>query len=89
MSMPMTIEEVAALMPPEAIAPAGAYLAHTTCSINGETLFVGPNHISRLAVINTRGIHAESITAETIAEQLDEIMSTAEAQVTDISTRLT
>jgi hypothetical protein len=76
-------------MPPEAIAPAGAYLAHRSCTVNGETFFVGPNHLSRLAVINTRGITGESMTPENIAERLDEIMDTADAQVTDVHTRLT
>jgi hypothetical protein len=90
MKMPPEVtEQAAALMPPEAIAPAGAYLAHASCALNGETFFVGPNHISRLAVINTRGIKDETITPETIAERLDEIMDTADAQVTDVHTRLT
>jgi hypothetical protein len=40
-------------------------------------------------VINTRGIKGETITPETIAERLDEIMDTADAQVTDVHTRLT
>jgi NAD(P)-dependent dehydrogenase (short-subunit alcohol dehydrogenase family) len=90
MKMPPEVtEQAAAFMPPEAIAPAGAYLAHASCALNGETFFVGPNHISRLAVINTRGIKGETITSETIAERLDEIMDTADAQVTDVHTRLT
>ena len=89
MSMPPEVtEQAAVLMPPEAIAPAGAYLAHASCALNGETLFVGPNHISRLAVINTHGIKGETITPETIAARLDEIMDTADAQVTDVHSRL-
>jgi hypothetical protein len=36
------VEQGAAAMPPEAIAPAGAFLAHASCPLNGEILFVGP-----------------------------------------------
>jgi hypothetical protein len=68
-------------MPPEAIAPAGAFLAHASCPLNGEILFVGTAHISRLAVIQTHGISAAPITAESIGERLDEIMDTADSQV--------
>ena len=90
MNMPPEVtEQAAALMPPEAIAPAGAYLAHHSCTVNGETFFVGPNHISRLAVINTRGIKGEAITAESIGERLDEIMDTADSQVAEVGHRLT
>jgi len=90
LSMPReVVEQAAAAMPPEAIAPAGAFLAHPSCPLNGEILFVGPGHISRLAVIQTRGISAATITTENIAERLDEIMDTADAQVTDVFHRLT
>lgn len=89
MNMPSEIVgQAPVIMPPEAIAPAGAFLAHSSCTLNGETLFVGPNHISRLAVVNTRGIRAESLTAEAIAERLDEIMDTADAKVADVHSRL-
>ncbi len=77
-----------ATMPPEIVAPAGAFLAHPSCTLNGETLFVAPGDVSRLAVIKTRGISAETITAEDIASRLDEIMDVTDAAVTDVYHRI-
>ena len=86
---PEASTQAAAAMPREAIAPAGAFLAHASCTLTGETMFVGPDHISRLAVIDTRGITAESLTAESVAERLDEIMDVTDAQIPTVGDRLT
>lgn len=81
-------EQAVVLMPPEAMAPVGAYLAHASCRLNGETLFAGPDHVSRLAVINTHGIRGEAFTAEAIADRIGEIMDPAGATVIDATMRL-
>jgi NAD(P)-dependent dehydrogenase (short-subunit alcohol dehydrogenase family) len=64
-------------------APAVAFLAHESCPLNGEVLQGGMNTVTRLAVIRTKGIAQEGITAEIVAEHLDEILDVTDATVTD------
>jgi NAD(P)-dependent dehydrogenase (short-subunit alcohol dehydrogenase family) len=91
MAMGASLEQAAQaplMMPPAVIAPAGAFLAHSSCPLNGETLFVAPNDISRLAVIKTRGYSAEQVMPEDIVEHLSEIMDATDASVTDVLHRI-
>ncbi|RAV10355.1 short-chain dehydrogenase [Mycolicibacterium sp. GF69] len=78
-----TMAEINAGMPPELCAPAAAFLAHQSCSLNGEVLLTGMGGVSRLAVVRTQGIWKQSLTAEDIAENLDQIMNVDDAYVTE------
>jgi NAD(P)-dependent dehydrogenase (short-subunit alcohol dehydrogenase family) len=66
---------------PEGVSPAVVYLAHESCPLNGEVLICGGGRALRLAAIETKGITREKMTPEDIAESLDEVMDTADAQV--------
>jgi hypothetical protein len=84
LSMPKEVmAEINASMPPELCSPAAAFLAHESCPLNGEILQVGMGGVARIAVVRTQGISKSPLTAEDIAANLDEIMDTRDARVTD------
>jgi NAD(P)-dependent dehydrogenase (short-subunit alcohol dehydrogenase family) len=84
LSMPKEVmDQINASMPPEMCAPAAAFLAHESCPLNGEILQVGMGGVSRIAVVHTPGIAKSPLTAEDIAENIDAIMDSREARVTD------
>ena len=85
---PEVREQAPLMMPPAVVAPAATFLAHRSCRLNGETLFVAPNDISRIAVIKTTGYIADEVSTEDIAEHLDEIMDLTDAFVTDVYHRM-
>jgi NAD(P)-dependent dehydrogenase (short-subunit alcohol dehydrogenase family) len=68
-------------MTPDGVSPAVVYLAHESCPLNGEVLICGGGRTVRLAVIETTGLTREEMTPEDIAENLDELMDTSDAQV--------
>ncbi|GAA3146619.1 SDR family NAD(P)-dependent oxidoreductase [Planomonospora alba] len=70
---PGTVEFMHEHMPPELVAPVGAYLVHQDCAITGEVLNAAGGYVSRLVVVNTPGIHEPELTPETVAERLAEI----------------
>lgn len=78
-----TMSEINASMPPELCAPAAVFLAHESCALNGEVLLTGMGGVSRLAVVRTQGIWKQPLTAEDIAENLEEIMTVDDAYVTE------
>ena len=80
------MDEINASMPPDLCAPAAAFLAHESCPLNGEVLLIGMGNVSRIAVVRSQGVFKTSLTAEDIAENLDQIMDLNDAQVTE-STR--
>ncbi|KLO31397.1 hypothetical protein ABW16_00545 [Mycolicibacter heraklionensis] len=79
------MDTINASMPPELCAPAAAFLAHEDCSLNGEVLQVGMGGVARIAVVRTAGVMKTPLTAEDIAENLEEIMSISGAQVTAVT----
>jgi len=81
-----TMDEINASMPPDLCAPAAAFLAHESCPLNGEVLQVGMGGVARIAVVRAQGIWKQSLTAEDIAENLDQVMDLSDAYVTE-STR--
>ena len=84
MSLPEEVmDQINASMPPEMCAPAAAFLAHESCPLNGEILQIGMGGVSRIAVVHTQGIAKSPLTAEDIAENIDAIMDTRGARVTD------
>ena len=54
--------------------------------LNGEVLQVGMGGVARIAVLRSQGIFKQPLTAEDIAENLDQIMDLSDAYVTE-STR--
>jgi NAD(P)-dependent dehydrogenase (short-subunit alcohol dehydrogenase family) len=69
-----TLDKLAGAMAPEQCASAAVYLAHRSCSLNGELLQVGLGGVARLAVVQSQGIWRESLTAEDISNNLDAIV---------------
>jgi hypothetical protein len=69
--------ERAALLPPDAIAPVVAFLAHRACTASGQILSVGGGHVSAVLVSVTRGITDPQLSAETVRDRLDEIFDPA------------
>jgi NAD(P)-dependent dehydrogenase (short-subunit alcohol dehydrogenase family) len=63
-------------MTPELVAPAVAWLAHESCTLNGEMLIALAGRVARARVVETRGIYRPDWTIEDIAAQLDGISNT-------------
>src|SRR5262249_25379754 len=78
------IEVARRMLAPELNAPVVAFLAHESCPLNREVLQGGMNSVSRIALIRTKGLAHEGITAEEVAERLDEILDVTDATVTDV-----
>ena len=66
---------------PEGVSPAVVYLAHESCTLNGEVLICGGGRALRLAAIESKGITREKLTPEDIAENLEQVMDTTDPQV--------
>jgi hypothetical protein len=77
------MDQINASMPPDLCAPAAAYLAHKSCSLNGEVLQAGMGVVARIAVLCSNGFAKQGITAEDIADNLEKVMSLEEARVSD------
>lgn len=84
-SMPGISDEAAAhfrgLMPPEAIAPVAAYLAHADCAISGECLAVGGGRVTRYLIGETPGIVRPALSPEIVRDELAAIMDPAGYQL--------
>ena len=78
------VDSILARMNPDLVAPAAAYLAHESCTVNGEVLVAGGGDVFRLTPIVTRGISQESLTVEDVAEHIDAIMNIDDARVPPI-----
>jgi hypothetical protein len=74
---------ILATMTPEMCSPAVAYLAHESCSLNGEVLQVGMDTVSRLVIVHTEGIAKPGLTPEDVAEQIDAIVDPTVLRITD------
>jgi hypothetical protein len=84
-----SIKAVNASMPPDMCSPAAIYLAHESCSLNGEVLRVGMGSAARLAVVHTEGLTKDPITPEDIADNLGIILDVDGAHVTDSASMAT
>ena len=67
--------------PPELVSPAMAYLAHESCTLNGEIIVCGGGEAKRLALLETRGIQSDDMTPEFIAGHLDQLLDLADADL--------
>lgn len=84
MSMPMDVmDQINASMPPGLCAPAVAFLAHESCPLNGEVLQTGMGGVARIAVVCAKGISSPSISAEEIADRIDEVLDVSDGYVAE------
>jgi NAD(P)-dependent dehydrogenase (short-subunit alcohol dehydrogenase family) len=69
-------EEVVAKiqLDPALVSPAAVYLAHQSCTLNGEILVAGAGQVLRLALVKSAGIYDEHVTPEQIAENIEQIL---------------
>ena len=66
-------EDLVYQMGPHQVAPAVAYLAHESCSLNGETLSASGGRVGRAFMGVTKGIYEDELTVESVAERIDEV----------------
>jgi len=72
-------------MRPEYVSPAVAFLAHESCTLNGEVIVCGGLLAKRLAVIETRGLtFTDGVTPEDLAAQVDQLMDPTDAEVVTV-----
>ena len=82
---PEFLEQAKKTMPPEINTAVSCYLAHQSCSLNGEVLHVTPERVSRLAVIRTKGISQDGLSPEKLALAIGDVTDPTDAEVTDLS----
>ena len=73
-----------ARMDPDLVAPVAAYLAHESCSLNGEVLVAGGGDVFRITPLVTLGISKDQLSIEDVAGNIDSIMSTENGRVPPI-----
>lgn len=69
------------LLGPERVAPVVSYLAHESCQLTGEILSVAAGRVARVFIGVTDGYYDPELTAESVAEHLDEITDTTTFEV--------
>jgi NAD(P)-dependent dehydrogenase (short-subunit alcohol dehydrogenase family) len=65
--------EAGKAMDPELVTPVVVYLAHRSCERTAHIYSVGAGKVSRVFIGVTKGIEDAALTAETVAEHIDEI----------------
>jgi NAD(P)-dependent dehydrogenase (short-subunit alcohol dehydrogenase family) len=73
--------DVMQLFAPELVSPAAVFLAHESCTLNGELIVSGGGQVQRIAAVMTKGISHEQMTPEVVAENLEALMDMTDAQV--------
>ena len=66
-------EDLVYQMGPHQVAPAVAYLAHESCSLNGETLSASGGRVGRAFMGVTKGIYEDELTVESVADRINEV----------------
>jgi NAD(P)-dependent dehydrogenase (short-subunit alcohol dehydrogenase family) len=59
---------------PELVSPAAVFLAHESCTLDGEVLISGGGQVMRVALVANEGLSSANMTPEHIAEHLPELM---------------
>jgi NAD(P)-dependent dehydrogenase (short-subunit alcohol dehydrogenase family) len=72
--------EVMQRFAPELVSPAAVFLAHESCTLNGELLVSGGGQVHRIAAVMTKGIGHEQMTPEVVAQNLAALMDMTDAQ---------
>jgi NAD(P)-dependent dehydrogenase (short-subunit alcohol dehydrogenase family) len=83
-----TFSEVTESFVPDLVAPAAAYLAHESCTLNGEVLVAGGGQVLRMAIMQTQGINSPPLTIEDVASNLDAVMDMTDATLMETEVRL-
>lgn len=66
---------------PDLVSPAAVYLAHRSCELMGELLISGGGQVMRLTIMESVGITSDALTAELVAEKIDQILAMDGAQL--------
>ena len=74
----MTEGQIDESMAPELISPLVAYLCHASCAVTGQAYSVGGGRVSRVFLGMTTGVTDSALTAEMVADRIDEIDDTRE-----------
>ena len=74
----MTEGQIDESMAPELISPLVAYLCHASCGVTGQAYSVGGGRVSRVFLGMTTGVTDSALTAEMVADRIDEIDDTRE-----------
>ncbi|MBS0578271.1 MAG: SDR family NAD(P)-dependent oxidoreductase [Proteobacteria bacterium] len=61
-------------LPPAAVAPVAAYLAHESCTLRGEVLSAAGGSVRRYLIGETAGFRAQDLTPEILADNLARIL---------------
>ncbi len=77
------LQAILAALAPEMCSPPLVYLAHESCTLNGEVLQVGMDTVSRMLVVHTEGIAQPGLTPEDVAERVDAIVDPTRLRITD------
>lgn len=70
---------------PEFASPAAVFLAHDTCRLNGELRVAGGGQVQRIILQMTQGIGSDALTPEFVAENLDAILDSTNAQLIGVN----
>ena len=73
---------------PVRVSPAVVYLAHESCTLQGELLVSGGGYVLRLALVEAQGIHDENITPEMVAENIDKVLDITDGQLMNAASRI-
>jgi len=71
--------------PPEQVSPVMAYLAHESCTLNGEIIVAGGGQAMRLALLETQGIQSDDMTPEFVAEHVDQLLDLKDANLIEVA----
>ena len=69
---------------PVRVSPAVVYLAHESCTLQGELLVSGGGYVLRLALVEAQGIHDENITPEMVVENIDKVLDITGGQLMNV-----
>jgi NAD(P)-dependent dehydrogenase (short-subunit alcohol dehydrogenase family) len=82
------VERIMAMMRPELVAPAAAFLAHESCNLAGEVLVAGAGQVQRLILSATKGIYEAALTPEYISANVSEMLDTTDATLIGVNTEI-
>jgi hypothetical protein len=68
-------------LPPAAVAPVVAFLAHPECKLSGEILTAAGGRVTRMVFSETRGYRDDHLTPESVEAHLDDIFDQTDARV--------
>ena len=70
---PGAVERMMAALPPKVVSPMAAYLAHDSCTLNGEVFSVAGGQVARVVVAHTPGWSKADLSLEDVAAHVNQI----------------